>query len=122
MKMTHTNNVPEKTVRESPRSLPIHEWPDADRRSWEVACQPGTRLKPGGSASYLGLVSRDDFARRYGAFLGFLQRTGQLDRNLEAAALVTRSNVEAYMAELTNRVRSVAVYNCIYKLRRAASC
>jgi integrase len=120
MKMTHTNNVPEKTVRESPRSLQIHEWPDADRRSWEVACRPGSRLKPGGSASYLGLVSRDDFARRYGAFLGFLQRSGRLDRNLVAAALVTRSNVEAYMAELTNRVRSVTVYNCIYKLRRAA--
>ena len=118
--MTHTNNVPEKIARESPRSLPIHEWPDADRRSWEVACRPGTRLKPGGSASYLGLVSRDDFARRYGAFLGFLQRTGRLDRNLEAAAQVTLSNVEAYIVELKGRVRSVTVYNCIYKLRRAA--
>ena len=118
--MTDTNNSSANTARKSPRSLPIHEWPDTDRRSWEVACRPGTRLKPGGSASYLGLVSHDDFARRYGAFLGFLQRTGRLDRNLEAAALVTRSNVEAYMAELTNRVRSVTVYNCIYKLRRAA--
>jgi hypothetical protein len=118
--MADTKISSAKTDRVSPRSLPIHEWPDADRRSWEDACRPGTRLKPGGSACYLGLVSRDDFARRYGAFLEFLQRTGRMDRNLKVAAQVTRPNVEAYIAELTNRVRSVTVYNCIYKLRRAA--
>ena len=65
-------------------------------------------------------MSRDDFARRYGAFLGFLQRTGRLERDAAAAAQVTLPNVEAYIADLTARVRSVTVYNCIYKLRRAA--
>ncbi len=65
-------------------------------------------------------VSREDFARRYGAFLGFLQRTGRLERDAAAAAQVTLSNVEAYITELTGRVRSVTVWNCIYKLRRAA--
>jgi len=60
-----------KTARERLRSLLVHEWPDADRRAWEDACRPGLRFKPGGSASYLAPVSRDDFARRYGAFLGF---------------------------------------------------
>ena len=39
---------------------------------------------------------------------------------MDAAAQVTLSNVDAYLAELTARVRSVTVYNCIYKLRRAA--
>ena len=24
-----------------PRSLPVNEWPDADRRAWEDACQLG---------------------------------------------------------------------------------
>jgi integrase len=119
MKMTHTNNVAEKVTRESPRSLPIHEWPEADRLGWEDACRPGTRLKPGGSASYLSEVSREDFARRYGAFLGFLKRTGRLDHTL-AAAQVSLPNVEAYIVELNGRVHSVTVYNCIYKLRRAA--
>jgi hypothetical protein len=103
-----------------PRSLPVHEWPDADRRAWEEACRPGVRLKPGGSASYLAPVSREDFARRYGAFLGFLQRTGRLERVTGAATQVTLPNVEAYIADITARVRSVTVWNCIYKLRRAA--
>jgi integrase len=109
-----------KSAGEIARSLPVHEWPDADRRAWEDACRPSHRLKPGGSASYLAQVSREDFARRYGAFLGFLQRTGRLDNAAAAAAQVTLPNVEPYLADLKARVRSVTVYNCIYKLRRAA--
>ena len=84
-----------------PRSLPIAEWPEADRSAWEDACRPGRRLKPGGAASYLAPVSRQDFARRYGAFLGFLQRDGRLSREVAAAAQVTVPNVEAYIADLT---------------------
>jgi len=110
----------QKPKLDPPRSLPIREWPNADRRAWEDACRLGSRLKPGGSASYLAQVSRDDFAGRYGAFLGFLQRTGRLDPSAAAAAQVTPPHVEAYIADLTARVRSVTVYNCIYKLRRAA--
>jgi integrase len=64
-------------------------------------------------------VSREDFARRYGAFLGFLQRTGKLGRTGGATTRVTLSNVEAYIADLKSKC-SVTVWNCIYKLRRAA--
>ena len=103
-----------------PRSLPVDEWPAADREAWEEACRPGIRLTPGGRASYLAPISRHDFAARYGAFLGFLQRMGRFDEEGALAAQITPSNVEAYIAELKNRVRSVTVWNCIYKLRRAA--
>lgn len=102
------------------RSLLVNEWPEADRRAWEDACRPGSRLKSGGAASYLAQVSRDDFARRYGAFLGFLQRTERLDHGVAPAAQVTAENVRAYIADLTVRVRSVTIWNCVYKLRRAA--
>jgi site-specific recombinase XerD len=120
MKKSDTNASREDSTVPSPGSLPIHEWPEADRQAWEAACRPGIRLKPGGSASNLAEVSRDDFARRYGAFLGFLQRRGSLDLNAAAAAQVTPSNVAPYITELSARVRSVTVWNCIYKLRRAA--
>jgi hypothetical protein len=100
------------------RSLPVSEWPDADRRAWEEACRPGSRLKPGDVASYLAEVSRDDFARRYGAFLGFLQWTNRLERHAGAPTQVILPNVEAYIADLKARVRSVTIWNCIYKLRR----
>src|SRR5580692_3808886 len=89
------------------RSLPINEWPIADQEAWENACRPGTRLKRGGSASRYAQVSRDDFANRYGAYLGFLQRTGHLDRNAVIADKVTAACIEGYLAELNARVRSV---------------
>jgi integrase len=98
----------------------VNEWPATDRQAWEEACRPGLRLKRGGGASRYSLVSRDDFARRYGAFLGFLQRRGFLHPAAAAAAQVTPSNVEGYLAELNARVSSVTVWNCIYKLRMAA--
>jgi integrase len=119
------NNEPPKSPareprRDSPRSLKVAEWPAADRQAWEDACRPGLRLKPGGRASYLARASRDDFANRYGAFLGFLQRSDRFDERASAASQVTPANVEDYVAELKSGVRSVTVWNCIYKLRRAA--
>ena len=118
--MTRPNSSTGKSARGDPRSLRVSEWPDADRRAWEEACRPGSRLKPGGAASHLAEVSRDDFARRYGAFLDFLQRTNRLEYHAGATTQVTLPNVESYIADLKVRVRSVTVYNCIYKLRRAA--
>jgi integrase len=118
--MTGPSSSAGKPARDHPRSLPVHEWPDADRRAWEDACRPGARLKPGGAASRLAEVSRDDFVRRYGAFFGFLQRRNRLEPDAGAAAQVIVANVEGYIADLKARVRSVTVWNCIYKLRRAA--
>src|SRR5262249_46503261 len=109
-----------KSAHKYPRSLPVNEWPDADRRAWEEACRGGSRLRPGGAASRLAPVSRDDFARRYGAFLSFLQRTDRFEQHAGAAAQITVANVDAYIADLNARVRSVTIWNCIYKLRRAA--
>ena len=103
-----------------PRSIPLHEWPEADRLSWQAACRKGLRLKPGGRASHLGDVSREDYERRYGAFLGFLQRQNLLAGEVIAAAHVTQSNVDAYLADLKSRVSSVTTYNCIAKLKRIA--
>jgi len=118
--MTSIISFAGRRARNYPRSLPISEWPKLDRRAWEEACRADSRLKPGGAASYLAPVSRDDFARRYGAFLGFLQRERQLAHDAAAAAQVTLPNVDAYITDLKSRVRSVTIWNCIYKLRRAA--
>jgi hypothetical protein len=76
---------------------------------------------PAALRATLPKVSREDFWRRYGAFLGFLQRTGRLNMSAAAAEQVTPENVDSYLADLKGRgVRSVTVWNCIYKLRRAA--
>jgi hypothetical protein len=103
-----------------PRSLPIAEWPASDCLGWTQACQPGQRLNRGGAASHLGPVSQVDIANRYGLYLDFLQRNGRLDLAEGAMTLVTPDNVDGFITELEARVRSVTVWNSVYKLRRAA--
>ena len=102
------------------KSLPMVEWPEAEQRAWQEACRHGHRFRKGGSASHLGEVSRNDVALRYGMFLSFLDRAGLIDRSAAAAAQTTPDNVDKYIAELRQRVRSATVHNCIYKLRRAS--
>jgi integrase len=103
-----------------PRSLPVAEWPASDRLGWEQACRPAHRLQRGGAASHLAGVSQADIANRYGLYLDYLQRARRLDPALGAISLVTPDNVKGYVAELQARVRSVTVWNAIYKLRRGA--
>jgi site-specific recombinase XerD len=117
MIMTHSGNSRQRK-RHQYRSLPVQEWPQADRRASEEARRPGTRLKPGGRASRFAEASLKDFITRYGAYLGFLQRRGILNLKAPTATQVTRSNVKAYVDELKARVSSVTTWNCIYKLRR----
>jgi len=101
------------------RSLPIALWPNADRAAWISACRPSERLKRGGTGSHMKPVTLDDLARRYGYFLDFLDRHGQLDSEAAAGTSVTPERVDTYLAELKGRVGSVTVYGSIYKLRRA---
>ena len=96
------------------------EWPASDRLGWSEACRPAQRLKRGGAASHLAPVSQADIANRYGLYLDFLQRNGRLDPAKGAMTLVTPDNVNGFIAELQARVRSVTVWNSVYKLRRAA--
>ena len=103
-----------------PRSLSIAEWPASDRLGWAQACRPAQRLNRGGAASHLAPVSQADIANRYGLYLDFLQRNGRLDPTSGVITLVTPDNVDGFITELQARVRSVTVWNSVYKLRRAA--
>jgi integrase len=103
-----------------PRSLPIPGWPHLDRLGWSEALRPPQRLKRGGAASHLAEVSQRDITNRYGLYLHYLKRKGLLDPTGTAATLVIPENVSGFIAELQERVRSVTVWNSIYKLRRAA--
>jgi site-specific recombinase XerD len=102
------------------RTLKVGEWPEADRLAWEAACKRSNRLKKGGSASYLKPISQEDYARRYGLFLGFLKLRGTLDLNAPAATHVNPENIKLYLDELSSRVRSVTAWNSVSMVRRAA--
>jgi integrase len=104
----------------NPRSLHVEEWPASDRLAWADACRPAERLNRGGAASHLAPVSQADIANRYGLYLDFLQRKGFLEPCASAATLIAPPNVSDFITELQTRVRSVTVWNSVYKLRRAA--
>jgi integrase len=104
------------------RSLPLKEWSEADRNGWQAACRPGQRLTRGGAASQLAPVTQADLANRFGLYLDFVDRSGQLDLTAEAAALITPDSIAGFIAELQARVSSVTVSRTIYKVRRAAEC
>jgi integrase len=102
------------------RSLPIEQWPPADRDAWVMACRPSQRLIRGGAGAHMKPITLSDLARRYGYFLDYLNRTAGLDRNAPAAGQVTPEKVTGYIEELRARVSSVTTYGSIYKLRRAS--
>jgi integrase len=102
------------------RSLPLAQWPEADRSAWAAACRPAERLRRGGAASHMKDITRQDLVRRYGYFLDHVERMEGLDRNAKAASYVSPDRVDRFLAELQARVGSVTVYGSIYKLRRMA--
>lgn len=103
------------------RSLPLTNWPEADRFAWAAACRRG-KVAKGGAASHLAPITKADLVRRYGYFLDFVERCSALDRDAPPAALVTHDHIAAFIAELQQRVSSVTVSGTIYKVRRAAEC
>jgi integrase len=102
------------------RSLPIEQWPPADRDAWAMACRPSQRLIRGGAGAHMKPITLSDLARRYGYFLDYLDRIAKLNCNATAAGQVTPKNVAGYIEELRARVSSVTTYGSIYKLRRAS--
>ena len=109
-----------KSARER-RTLKASEWPEADRLAWEAACKPSYRLKKGRISKSPGPGESGGYCDPIRSLLGLPQdQSGAADLNSLAAAHVTPKNVEAYTADLKDRVNSVTAWNCIYKVRRAA--
>jgi len=110
----------QKTKSERPeiRSLPIEEWPSAERIAWEAACRPRVRLKGGGAATHLRPVTQHMLTKKNGLFLNFVAQSKQLDPDASPGAHVTTLLVEAFVEELKERVSSVTAYGSIQKLRR----
>ena len=102
------------------RSLPLVDWPTADREAWRQACEPNVRLRRGGAAAHMKPVTRADLERRYGYFLDHLARRRLLDQAAPAAAHVTEEALGGFLGEIKAIWRPVTQALSIYKLRRMA--
>lgn len=101
-------------------SLPLDEWPSADRLAWLQACEPAPSWRRGGAASRLKPITRNDLKRRYGYFLKALRERGVLDLQARAGQLVTPENVDCYIERVRAGWTSVTLARSVYKLRRMA--
>jgi integrase len=104
-----------------PSSLPIADWPAADRSAWLSACKPPVRLSPGGAASRMSRDIQQTNARAYGHFLAYCRREGALDADTPAAVMVTPDRIAAFLADLSHLVGSVTRLNYIQRILRVAS-
>jgi integrase/recombinase XerD len=99
------------------RCLKIAEWPEADRRLWLSALQPGDVLEAGGARSGYRPASNRNAASGYGRWLAWLECCGRLDQEQAPALRITRDAVAAYVQTLipinspvSIRVRLEALY------------
>jgi hypothetical protein len=102
------------------RSLPLDQWPSADRLAWQQASEPGAKWRRGGPASRLKRITRDDLQRRYGYFLEALRERGALEPEARAAERVTPEDVRRYIERVRPGWTSVTLARSVYKLRRMA--
>jgi hypothetical protein len=102
------------------RSLPLSQWPRADRHAWMVACLPHVRLQRGGAAAHMKAVTQADLERRYGYFLDHLSRQGSLKEAAPAGGHVTPQAVAGFLEEIGPIWRPVTQAQSVYKLRRMA--
>jgi hypothetical protein len=102
------------------KSLPLAEWPTADREAWRQAREPHVRLRRGGAAAHMKPVTQADLERRYGYFLDHLARRHLLDQTAPAAAHVTEEALRGFLGEIKAIWRPVTQAQSIYKLRRMA--
>jgi integrase/recombinase XerD len=80
--------------------LKRESWPDADRRPWEEALQPGDALEPGGARSRYATISNRKVERGYGRWLTWLAGRGALEGADSPADRITRERVAAYLKDL----------------------
>jgi site-specific recombinase XerD len=82
--------------------MPLEEWPEGDRRRWQMALSPrGRRRITGRSrAAHLKPKSIEKYQDGYSRFLGFLAWSGRLDPQAPPEARVTDVVVAAYLDHL----------------------
>lgn len=108
-----TTNMPANSLI-SGRSLPIEQWPAADRNAWAKANHAGvaSTLADGDQPAWRP-ASRELFARCYGGWLRWLGETGRLHAGQSPADRVTKANLVAFLAarrHLGNSYRTLENY------------
>ena len=103
------------------RSMPIEEWPPADRDAWAILVAPGDILGERGAGATWAAGTRKGVMQSYGHWLTWLSRSMPDRVALPVAARVTPENVAAWIAHLQTTIASVTVALRVQHLRTVVS-
>ena len=81
------------------RGMPVAEWPDEDRETWQAALTPGDILDEGGIRARYAPETNRKLAKNYGRWLTWLSRRGLLDHT-PPAERITPERVTAFVADM----------------------
>lgn len=85
-------------------SMPFHGWPETDRQLWHLRTAPSPGLfGPNRLARRLRPATLRKALQEYCAWLGFLERRGELDPGEPPASRVTLTRLDAYVEEQRDR-------------------
>jgi integrase/recombinase XerD len=97
---------------------PIDGWPDVDRQRWRAACTSPEFLERDRPASHWSPDRRTIAERAYGYWLCFLKRQGGLDPSSMPGDRATDDRLQAFVAELQERVAPVSAAMIVGALLR----
>lgn len=98
---------------ESARSIPLAEWPAADRAAWDRATSPGTALGDAGRGASWAAETVERYRQSYGNWLNFLRMTRALGVSEAPEERVTPERLQGFVDSLRARhltPRSIASY------------
>jgi len=103
------------------RSLPLQEWPDADRLAWEAALAPGDLLDGTvGPGHHWSPDTREKYRKGYGRWLTFVIGSGRFDPAVVPSDRITEDAVRDYLVELEIQVASWTVWGRLAELLAVA--
>jgi integrase len=100
------------------RQIPLHEWPELDRITWERLFADGDIFDEAiGQARHWRPATRKSNLKNYGGWLGWLIDTGRFDEHVRLEDRATPENVLAYAAALMDGRSKRTVATCLIGLK-----
>lgn len=81
-------------------SLPLEEWPEADRKAWDALFAEGDTLDEDGRCLHWSQATREVHRKNYGEWLSFLACNHPADFALAPHRRVTHERLSQYLAEM----------------------
>jgi integrase/recombinase XerD len=103
---------------DSPRALPLAQWPARDRSLWEQALKPADLFDEANVAASWSDGTRHVLVQRYGTWLAWLTQKSLLDPNCAPGDRVSPDLLLQFIEDLSQEIAPVTVFMCVSGMKR----